>query len=106
VIATVAGVIAVIAGESLLESRPGLEQLPAVDTHEDRGILLRNVLVAFTAVVLLAAWRLGGAHGKEPDRAAQRTSGDVLNLLTTALLVVGAVAVAVLAFLAGESGAR
>ena len=109
VIAAGAAVIAALSGQNLAETR-GLDALPAVRTHQERGELLRNILLGFTVVVGLAAWRLGGPSGLKSGRG-ERPTGDggrtgVVEIVVMGLLVVGAVAVGVAVFLAGDSGSR
>ena len=104
-IAVVNAVVATMSGQDLAETR-GLDALPAVQTHEERGELLRNVLLAYTVVVGLASWRLGGPSGLKSGRFERPEPGGVVSVLTIGLLVVGAIAVGVMAFLAGDSGAR
>ena len=101
VLTAVTAFLATASGEDLLESRPGLEQL--VEEHEERGELLRNVALGFVPVAVLAAWALGGASALASGRGARETRWQVP---VAALLVAGSVALLVLLFLAGESGAR
>ncbi|GAA2124257.1 DUF2231 domain-containing protein [Nocardioides bigeumensis] len=103
-VATLAAVVAVLAGDALLESRPELEAL--VKTHEERGELLRTFLLGFAVVVGLGAWRLGGPSGLKSGKGERPSSGGLVEILLMGLLVVGAVAVAVAVFLAGDSGSR
>ena len=109
IIAAGAAVLAAVSGGNLAESR-GLDALPAVRTHQQRGQLLRNILLGFTVVVALAAWRLGGPSGLKSGRGERPTGGTgttaVAELVLMGLLVVGAVAVGVAVFLAGDSGSR
>ena len=101
VVTAAAAFLATQSGESLLESRPELE--PLVEEHEERGELLRNVALGYALVSLLAAWALGGASALSSGRGARETRWGVPVLV---LLVVGAVALLVTLFLAGDSGAR
>ncbi|MFN8193840.1 MAG: DUF2231 domain-containing protein [Nocardioidaceae bacterium] len=100
-----AAVVAVAAGQSLLESRPELEGLPAVGTHRQAGDLLRNVLLLDAVVVVVAAWWLGGpsalasGRGKGSERGA---AGWVL----AAVLAIASVVVLYAVFRAGDTGAR
>ena len=107
-IAAGAAVLAVFAGKDLAETR-GLDALPAVRTHEERGELLRNILLGFTVVVALGAWRLGGPSGLKSGRG-ERPTGEgntrIVEIVLMGLLVVGSVAVGVAVFLAGDSGSR
>ena len=66
-IAAGAAVVAALSGDDLAETR-GLDALPEVQTHQERGVLLRNILLGFTVVVGLGAWRLGGPSGLKSGR--------------------------------------
>jgi MFS family permease len=101
VVTAVAAFVAVQAGEALLDLRPELE--PLVEEHEERGELLRNVALGYAVVSLLAAWALGGASALASGRGARETR---LGIPVMVLLAVGAVALAVCLFLAGDSGSR
>ncbi|GAA1938400.1 DUF2231 domain-containing protein [Nocardioides hwasunensis] len=96
-----AAVLAAAAGESLLESRPELEQI--IGEHEERGELLRNVSLAYVLVAGFGAWALGGVSALASGRGARETR---LAIPAIVLLVVGSIALLVLLFLAGDSGAR
>ncbi|MCF6379976.1 hypothetical protein L2K70_20370 [Nocardioides KLBMP 9356] len=101
VVTAVAAVVATQSGESLLEARPELEQL--VEEHEERGELLRNVALGYAIVSLVAAWALGGVSALASGKGARETRFGVPVLV---VLAIGAVALLVTLFLAGESGAR
>jgi hypothetical protein len=106
-VAAGAAVVAALSGQDLAQSR-GLDALPEVRTHEERGRLLRNILLGFTVVAGLAAWRLGGPSGLRSGRG-ERSSGattGVVEIVLMGLLVVGSVAVGVAVLLAGDSGSR
>ena len=102
---TVAGsvLLAVSAGESLLAARPELS--PLVEDHEEWGELLRTWSLTYVVDALLAAWALRGPSPLASGRGGGESRG-ALGWLALALLVVGAVGLAVLVFLAGDSGAR
>jgi hypothetical protein len=100
-VTAVTAFIAVQAGEALLDLRPELE--PLVEEHEERGELLRNVALGYALVSLLAAWALGGTSALASGKGARQTR---LGVPVTVLLAVGAVALAVCLFLAGDSGSR
>lgn len=104
-VAVVMAVLAALSGEALLEARD-LGQREDVRTHQERGLLLRNVLLGFTVVSLGAAFRLGGPSGLASGRGARARRGGGLDLAVTGLLAVGALAVLVTAVLAGDSGSR
>ena len=105
VVAVVTAVVAALSGEDLATGR-GLDALPAVQEHQDRGELLRNILLGFTVVVGLAAWRLGGPSGLQSGKGERPCPGGPLHLVVLGLLMVGSVAVGVGVFLAGDSGSR
>jgi uncharacterized membrane protein len=105
-IAVVTAYIATVSGADLAKSRYSDALPPAVQTHKERGELLRNVLIAFTVVAGLAAWRLGGTSALKSGRGERPAQSGPVDVLVTGLLVVGALAVAVLVFRAGDSGAR
>ena len=101
VVTAIAAVVAAQAGEALLELRPELE--PLVVEHEERGEMLRTVAVAYAVVALVAAWALGGASALASGRGARETR---FGIPVAAVLAVGAVALLVMLFLAGDSGSR
>jgi uncharacterized membrane protein len=100
VVAAAASVLAVQAGEALLESRP--ELAPIVADHEEDGELMRNVALGYAALSALAAWALGGVSALASGRGARETRFGVPVAL---LLAVGAAALLVTVYLAGDSGA-
>lgn len=101
VVTAAASLLAVAAGEDLLASRP--ELAPIVAEHEDDGELLRTVSLAYVLVSGLAAWALGGTSALASGRGARETRFGVPVM---ALLAVGAVALLVTVYLAGDSGAQ
>ncbi len=105
VVAFVSAYVATVSGEDLAEAR-GLDQLPAVQTHEERGELARNVLFGFTVLVGLAAWRLGGTSPLASRRGERTQRGGALDITLTVLLAIGAVGALAAVVLAGDSGAR
>ena len=101
VVTAAAAVLAASAGEALLEARPELE--PLVEEHEERGELLRTVALVYAALSLLAAYALGGVSALASGRGARETR---FGIPVMAVLAVGAVALLVMLFLAGDSGSR
>ena len=101
VVTAVASLAAVAAGEDLLAARPELEAL--VEEHEGRGEWLRNISLGYALVSVLAAWALGGASALASGKGARETR---FGIPVAAILAVGAVALLVLLFLAGDSGSR
>ena len=97
----VAAVLAAEAGESLLESRPQLE--PLVEEHEELGELLRNVALAYAVVAALGAWALGGVSALASGRGARKTR---FGIPVAVVLAASAVALMVVLYLAGDSGAQ
>ena len=102
-VVAVTAVVATMAGHSLLDSRPELAAL--VETHEERGEMLRNWSLSFVVDALLAAWALGGASALASGRGARESQG-VIGWIAMVLLVVGSIGLLVLVFLAGDSGSR
>ena len=101
VVTAVAAVVAAAAGEDLLAARPELE--PLVEEHEGRGEWLRNIALAYAVVALAAAWALGGVSALASGKGARDTR---FGIPVAAVLVVVAVCLLVMLFLAGESGSR
>ena len=101
VLTAVAALLATQSGESLLEARPELE--PLVEEHEERGELLRNVALGYAIVSLVAAWALGGVSALASGKGGRETR---FGIPVVVVLAVGAVAMLVTLFLAGDSGAR
>lgn len=102
-VVAVTAFVSVQAGESLLDARPGLE--PLIETHEERGELLRNWSLSFVIDAVLAAWALGGGSALASGWGARDSKG-VIGWIAMVLLVVGSVGLMVLVFLAGDSGAQ
>ena len=100
VVVAVTALVAVAAGEDLLASRP--ELAPIVADHEEAGEMLRNVALGYVVVAGLAAWALGGTSALASGRGARETR---LGIPVAVLLAVGAVALLVTVYLAGDSGA-
>jgi hypothetical protein len=101
VVTAVAAVVAAAAGQDLLASRP--ELAPIVAEHEERGELLRTVALGYAVVSLVAAWALGGPSALASGRGARETR---FGIPVVAVLAVGAIALVVMLFLAGDSGSR
>jgi hypothetical protein len=101
VVAATAAVVAAQAGQDLLEARP--ELAPIVEEHRADGELMRNVALGYALVAGLAAWALGGVSALASGRGARETR---FGIPVTVLLAVGAVALLVTVYLAGDSGAQ
>lgn len=92
VVATVSVVLAYLSGNDLLDSRPELGQLPALETHEERAGILLWTTLGFGVVAIASGWW-------------GRRSGPA-RILLDVLLGVAAVAVLVLVVLTGDAGSR
>jgi hypothetical protein len=92
VVATGSIVAAYLTGRNFLESRPALETLPLVETHEARAGLLLWMALAFGAVSVVAGW----LHAR---------TGATQVVLRTALAV-AALAVLVQVVRTGDAGSR
>jgi hypothetical protein len=103
VLTAVVVLVAVEAGEDLLQTNPALGQL--VRDHQEWGELLRIWSLAFVPVAALAAWALGGPSALVSGWGAQESRG-ILGWAALVLLAAGSVGLVVLVYLAGESGAR
>jgi hypothetical protein len=103
VVAAVAGVIAVQSGHSLENARH-LQQLVA--THRARGGQLRWILLLYLVPVGLGAWLLGGSSALISGAGGREGRTGAVAIALQVLLVVGALAILVWAFLTGDSGAR
>lgn len=90
--------------ESLLESKPKLEQI--IHTHEQRAGLLSLLMILFAVVVAVAVWGLGGRSGLSSGAGARETRVAVLDKAMPVLLVVVAVVVLVWVVLTGDAGSR
>ncbi len=98
-------VVAAASGQSLLEAR-GLDALESVRSHRSAGLLLRNVLVPYVLVMLIAVWRLGGPSALMSKAGERPRHGGAVDLGVTVVLALASVLVLVLVVLAGDSGAR
>ncbi len=104
-IAVVTAVLATTSGEELLEALPALDEMPSMETHEERGELLKNAMLVFGLLVGLGAWRLGGTSGLKSGRGAKQSSGGVVDKVLVIALVAVSIAVLALTALAGHTGA-
>lgn len=92
VVAGLAIVAAYLSGDSFLESRPDLAQLPAVQTHEDRAGIALWVTLGFSVIAVATAW----LHERP----------GAVRVVTTVLLGLSAVATLAIVVLTGDAGSR
>jgi uncharacterized membrane protein len=105
-VAAASGVIAEGSGEDLLHTlSAALRDRAVMEDHEQLGEQLKAMLMLFAVVSFIAAWRLGGASGAVSGRGARTQHGGVLSLILSGLLILAAIGVLALTFLAGHSGA-
>jgi uncharacterized membrane protein len=104
VVAAAAAVVAAASGQSLLEARD-LGQLETVRSHRSAGLLLRNVLLPFSLVTVLAAWRLGGPSALASGRGQRPVHGGAVDLVVAAVLGLGSLVLLALVVRAGHTGA-
>lgn len=97
--------IAKQSGEQLMADR-GLEQLPAVQTHADRGGILVYVALGLLVVFVVAAFRLGGPSGLASGKGQRTVKGGPVDLLVCLLTVAVGVAIVVMTILTGHTGAE
>jgi hypothetical protein len=100
-----AAIVAVKTGLQLEQQRH-LQTLPELAVHAHRGRLLRWILVAFLVPTALGVFFLGGPSALASGSGAKEGVNGVLAIGIQVLLLAGAVAVLVLVFLTGDSGAR
>lgn len=103
VAAAVLARVAAMTGEQLMTSRQ-LGEL--VRQHEQRGDLLALVMMPFAALLVLAAWALGGPTALASGRGARESRVPVLEKVLPPVLVLASVAIVVLTVLVGHSGAK
>jgi hypothetical protein len=92
-------------GEQLMADR-GLDQLPAVQTHADRGGILLYVALALLVVFAVAAFRLGGPSGLSSGKGARAVKGGAVDLVVVLLCIVVGIGVVVMTILTGHTGAE
>jgi len=96
--------LATSSGESLEESRPGLDRL--VREHSQHGEMLANLTIVLAVVVLAAAFLLPGPSALAGEKGAVLSRWHLVDRVLPVLLVLAAAVVLVEVFLTGESGAR
>jgi len=103
-VAGLSALLATMTGESLLEARPALAEMELVQSHAALGVRARNVIVAMVLVGLLASWRLPSVSPLRP-LDPPRSDGPVERTLVVGTVLLS-VAVLILTFQAGHSGAQ
>ena len=93
-----------LSGDSLAESRPGLEE--AVHEHAERGEQFAVIVTVLLVVTALGVWTLGGPSALASDRGALQSRVPALDKILPVALVLVGIAVLVSAVLVGDSGAR
>jgi hypothetical protein len=99
--------VAKLSGDALMEARfsGDIGELgQKIETHSDRGDLLVWIALGFFVSTLFAAQALGGPSGLVSGKGARESSA--VSMVALVLVVVGALAVVVMAFLTGDAGAR
>jgi hypothetical protein len=97
--------LARISGMALATSRQ-LDQLPAVQKHQSRGMQLSLLMIVFTVVVAVAVWGLSGPSGFASGRGGVATRVAALEKVLPLLLILAAIVVLVWVFLTGDAGSR
>jgi hypothetical protein len=93
-----------LSGDSLAESRPGLEQ--AVREHAEAGETFSLVVTALALVTAVAVWSLASTSALASGAGAQESRVPALERVLPVVLVLAGIAVLVSAVLVGDSGAR
>ena len=94
-----------ISGMALATDRQ-LDQLAAVQKHQDRGIQLSLLMILFAVVVGVAVWGLSGPSGFASGRGGQVARVEVLDKVLPLVVVLAALLVLVWVFLTGDAGTR
>jgi len=94
-----------ISGMALASNR-GLDQLPAVQKHQTRGVQLSLLMILFTVVVAVAVWALSGPTGFASGRGEQVTRVAMLDKVLPLLVILAALLVLLWVFLTGDAGTR
>lgn len=78
----------------------------AVDLHQERAEVLLWLTVVFVAIVLVAAWGLGGPSALKSDRGARGKHDPLIEWSLTSGVVVFAVATFLMTIQTGDAGAE
>jgi uncharacterized membrane protein len=97
--------IARISGMALATDRQ-LDQLAAVQKHQDRGVQLSLLMILFAVVVAVAVWGLSGPSGFASGRGGQVARVATLDKVLPVVVVLAALLVLVWVFLTGDAGTR
>jgi uncharacterized membrane protein len=97
--------IARISGMALATDRQ-LDQLAAVQKHQDRGVQLSLLMILFAVVVAVAVWGLSGPSGFASGRGGQVAPVATLDKVLPVVVVLAALLVLVWVFLTGDAGTR
>ena len=98
-----------LAGDALVDERfrnTTAELAEQIELHESRGEVLLWVSIAFLAIVVVAALTVGGPSGLASGAGARDSRGTAVTAGVLGLVVVGAVALVVMTYLTGDTGAR
>jgi uncharacterized membrane protein len=93
-----------LSGDSLAESKPGLEQ--AVREHAEAGETFSVIVTVLALVTAVAVWSLASTSALANGAGAQESRIPALERVLPVVLVVAAIAVLVSAVIVGDSGAR
>lgn len=108
--ATVVAVfVSKLAGDALLDERfsnATAAVAQQLEVHEARGGVLLWVSIAFFVISVAAALVVGGPSGLASGAGARDSRGTAVTVGVLALVVVGALAVTLMTFLTGDTGAR
>jgi hypothetical protein len=98
-----------LAGDALLDERfnnATTALAEEIELHESRGQVLLWVSLAFLVIVVVAALTVGGPSALASGAGARDSRGTAVTAGVLGLVVVGAVALVVMTFLTGDTGAR
>jgi hypothetical protein len=77
-----------------------------IELHEERGTLLLWFSLAFLVVAVVAALTVGGPSALATGAGARDSRGTAVTVGVLVVLVLGAMALMLMTFLTGDSGAR
>jgi len=99
---------AYFSGRNFLDrfKKAGIDLPSAVNLHQERAQVLLWVTIVFVAVVLVAAWGLGGPSGLKSDRGARGKHDPLIEWSLVAGVTVFALATFLMTIQTGDAGAE
>ncbi|MBD8870148.1 DUF2231 domain-containing protein [Nocardioides donggukensis] len=98
--------VAYFSGRDFVKERFPDERSTVIQLHEERAEVLLWLTIIFVAVVLLAAWGLGGPSALASGRGARGKHAPLIEWSLVAMLAIFAVSLILMTIQTGEAGAR